>query len=131
VEVGGSDPFIVLEAGDVVAAARVAGRARNQNNGQSCVAAKRFVVAEPVADEFEELFAEAVAALRVGDPMERDTNVGPLARGDLVTELDRQVRDSVAKGASAAVGGGRVDRAGYYYQPTVLTGVTRDMPVFR
>jgi succinate-semialdehyde dehydrogenase / glutarate-semialdehyde dehydrogenase len=130
-ELGGSDPFIVLEDADVAAAARVACRARNQNNGQSCIAAKRFIVAETVADEFERLFVEAVAALRVGDPMERETNVGPLARGDLVTELERQVRESVALGATAAVGGGRVDGTGYYFQPTVLTGVTRDMPVFR
>ncbi|HEY7199853.1 MAG TPA: NAD-dependent succinate-semialdehyde dehydrogenase [Candidatus Dormibacteraeota bacterium] len=130
-ELGGSDPFIVLADADVAAAARVACRARNQNNGQSCIAAKRFIVAEAVADEFERLFGEAVAALRVGDPMERDTNVGPLARDDLVTELERQVRESVALGARAAVGGGRVDGAGYYFQPTVLTGVTRDMPVFR
>jgi succinate-semialdehyde dehydrogenase/glutarate-semialdehyde dehydrogenase len=130
-ELGGSDPFIVLEDADVPAAARVACRARNQNNGQSCIAAKRFVVVEEVADEFERRFAEAVGALKVGDPMERDTNVGPLARGDLVTELERQVEESVALGARAAVGGGRIARTGYYFHPTVLTGVTSDMPVFR
>jgi len=130
-ELGGSDPFIVLEDADVPAAARVACRARNQNNGQSCIAAKRFIVVEEVADEFERHFGEAVAGLAVGDPMERATNVGPLARGDLVTELERQVRESVALGARAVVGGGRMDRRGYYFQPTVLTGVTRDMPVFR
>jgi acyl-CoA reductase-like NAD-dependent aldehyde dehydrogenase len=130
-ELGGSDPFIVLEDADVPAAARVACRARNQNNGQSCIAAKRFVVVAEVADEFERGFGEAVAALRVGDPMERETNVGPLARADLVTELERQVRESVALGARAPVGGGRLDRKGYYFQPTVLTGVRRDMPVFR
>jgi len=130
-ELGGSDPFVVLEDADVAAAARVACRARNQNNGQSCIAAKRFVVVEEVAGEFEDRFAAAVAALVVGDPMERATNVGPLARGDLVTELDRQVRESVAMGARASVGGARIDGPGYYFQPTVLTGVTRDMPVFR
>ncbi len=130
-ELGGSDPFIVLEDADVAAAARVACRARNQNNGQSCIAAKRFVVVDEVADEFEQRFGEAVAALSVGDPMERDTNVGPLARGDLVTALERQVRESLELGAGAAVGGGRIDRRGYYFQPTMLTGVTRDMPVFR
>ncbi|HXM58632.1 MAG TPA: aldehyde dehydrogenase family protein, partial [Candidatus Dormibacteraeota bacterium] len=130
-ELGGSDPFIVLDDADVPAAARVACRARNQNNGQSCIAAKRFIVAEAVADEFEQRFGEAVAALRVGDPMERDTNVGPLARRDLVTELERQVGESVAQGARAAVGGARIERTGYYFAPTVLTGVTRDMPVFR
>src|SRR5215471_15679783 len=130
-ELGGSDPFIVLEDADVAAAARVACRARNQNNGQSCIAAKRFVVVEEVADEFERRFAEAVAALKVGDPMERDTNVGPLARGDLVAELGRQVDESVAMGARAAVGGAPMERRGHYFEPTVLTGVTRAMPVFR
>jgi len=130
-ELGGSDPFIVLADADVAAAARVACRARNQNNGQSCIAAKRFVVANRVADEFERLFVEAVAALKVGDPMERDTNVGPLARADLVDELDRQVRESVAMGARVAVGGGRMDGTGYYFRPTVLTDVTQQMPVFK
>src|SRR5262249_50281095 len=106
-------------------------RARNQNNGQSCIAAKRFVVANRVADEFERLFVEAVAALKVGDPMERDTNVGPLARADLVDELDRQGREAVAMGARVAVGGGRMDGTGYYFRPTVLTDVTQQMPVFK
>ena len=130
-ELGGSDPFIVLEDADVAAAARVACRARNQNNGQSCIAAKRFIVVEQVADEFERLFVEAVAALRVGDPASRDTNVGPLAREDLVTALERQVTESVALGARPAVGGRRVAGTGYYFEPTVLTGVTREMPAFR
>ena len=130
-ELGGSDPFIVLADADVAAAARVACRARNQNNGQSCIAAKRFVVVEPVAQEFERRFVEAVADLKVGDPMERDTNLGPLARADLVAELERQVKESVAMGARVALGGGRLDGAGYYFQPTVLTDVTREMPVFR
>jgi succinate-semialdehyde dehydrogenase/glutarate-semialdehyde dehydrogenase len=130
-ELGGSDPFIVLEDADVAAAARVGCRARNQNNGESCIAAKRFIVVESVADEFERRFEEAVAALKVGDPMERDTNVGPLARADLVNQLERQVRESVKMGARPTVGGGRIGGAGYYFQPTVLTRVTRDMPVFR
>lgn len=130
-ELGGSDPFIVLEDADVAAAAQVACRARNQNNGQSCISAKRFIVVEAVADEFERRFAEAVAGLTTGDPMQRETNVGPLARGDLVEELERQVRESVARGARPAVGGGRIEGTGYYFQPTVLTGVTSDMPVFR
>jgi acyl-CoA reductase-like NAD-dependent aldehyde dehydrogenase len=130
-ELGGSDPFIVLEDADLEQAARVACRARNQNNGQSCIAAKRFIVAEPVADEFERRFCEAVAALKVGDPSSRDTDVGPLARADLVDDLERQVRQSVDMGARPAVEGGRLPGRGYYYKPTVLTGVTRDMPVFR
>src|SRR5215472_8783713 len=130
-ELGGSDPFIVLADADVAVAARVACRARNQNNGQSCIAAKRFVVVEPVAEEFERRFVEAVADLKVGDPMERDTNIGPLARADLVAGLERQVKESVALGARVALGGGRLDGAGYYFQPTVLTDVTRGMPVFQ
>jgi acyl-CoA reductase-like NAD-dependent aldehyde dehydrogenase len=129
-ELGGSDPFVVLADADVAAAARVACRARNQNNGQSCIAAKRFVVVDGVAEEFERRFVEAVAGLKVGDPMERDTNLGPLARADLVAELERQVKESVAMGARVALGGGRLDGAGYYFQPTVLTDVTREMPVF-
>ena len=130
-ELGGSDPFVVLADADVLAAARVACRARNQNNGQSCIAAKRFVVVESVADQFQHHFVEAVAGLKVGDPVERDTNVGPLARADLVDELERQVKESLAMSARAAVGGSRVDGTGYYFQPTVLTGVTPDMPVFK
>jgi succinate-semialdehyde dehydrogenase/glutarate-semialdehyde dehydrogenase len=130
-ELGGSDPFIVLEDADLEAAARVACRARNQNNGQSCIAAKRFIVAEAVAEEFERLFCEAVAALKVGDPTQRDVNVGPLAREDLVQDLEKQVTESVRMGARPAVGAERPEGPGYYFKPTVLTNVTRDMPVFR
>jgi succinate-semialdehyde dehydrogenase/glutarate-semialdehyde dehydrogenase len=130
-ELGGSDPFIVLEDADLEAAARVACRARNQNNGQSCIAAKRFIVAEPVAQEFERLFTEAVVALKVGDPEQRDTNIGPLARADLVDDLERQVGESMRMGATALVGGKRGAGPGYYFEPTVLTNVTPEMPVFR
>src|SRR5258707_36543 len=108
-ELGGSDPFIVLEDADVKTAATVACRARNQNNGQSCIAAKRFIVAEPVADEFEELFSKAVAALKVGDPTDRANQVGPLARPDLVDDLERQVKESIAKGAKVLAGGKRLN----------------------
>ena len=130
-ELGGSDPFLVLEDADLEAAVRVAVRARNQNNGQSCIAAKRFIVAEAVADEFEERFSAAVGALRVGDPMDRETQVGPLARPDLVDDLEALLRASVAQGARVAAGGGRRGGAGNYFEPTVVTGVTRTMPVFR
>ena len=130
-ELGGSDPFIVLEDADLEQAARVACRARNQNNGESCIAAKRFIVVEDVAEEFERRFCEAVAALKVGDPASRDTDVGPLARADLVEDLEKQVRESVRMGARPAVGGGRREGKGYFFEPTVLTGVTREMPVFR
>jgi succinate-semialdehyde dehydrogenase/glutarate-semialdehyde dehydrogenase len=129
-ELGGSDPFIVLEDADVKTAAAVACRARNQNNGQSCIAAKRFIVAEPIADEFEELFTKAVAALKVGNPMDRAHQVGPLARADLVDDLERQVKESVKKGAKVLTGGKRLDNGGYFFEPTVLTGVKPGMPVY-
>jgi succinate-semialdehyde dehydrogenase/glutarate-semialdehyde dehydrogenase len=130
-ELGGSDPFIVLADADVGAAATVACRARNQNNGQSCIAAKRFIVVEDVADEFEEKFAGAVGALKVGDPMDRGSQVGPLARPDLLDALERQVRESVAMGARVLTGGKRLDGSGNYFAPTVLAGVKPQMPVFR
>lgn len=130
-ELGGSDPFIVLADADLEAAAKVAVRARNQNNGQSCIAAKRFIVEEPVADEFTALFAKAVGALQVGDPMQRTTNIGPLARGDLRDALVRQVDSSVSRGAQAVVGGHALDRKGFFYEPTVLDGVQDTMAAFR
>jgi succinate-semialdehyde dehydrogenase/glutarate-semialdehyde dehydrogenase len=129
-ELGGSDPFIVLEDADVKTAATVACRARNQNNGQSCIAAKRFIVAEPVADEFEELFSKAVAALKVGDPTDRANQVGPLARPDLVDDLERQVKESISKGAKVLAGGKRLNNGGNFFEPTVLTGVKQGMPVY-
>jgi len=129
-ELGGSDPFVVLADADIEQAATVACRARNQNNGQSCIAAKRFIVEEPVADEFEKRFVAAVAALKVGNPMDRANQVGPLARRDLVDDLERQVKESVALGARSAVGGGRIDGDGYFFQPTVLTNVRAGMPVY-
>ncbi len=128
-ELGGSDPFIVLADADVAAAAATAVRARNQNTGQSCIAAKRFLVADGVADEFEERFAGAVASLRIGDPLDPATQVGPLARADLRDTLERQVDDSVRQGARVLVGGRRRPGRGYFYEPTVLTGVSDGMPV--
>ena len=129
-ELGGSDPFIVLEDADVKTAATVACRARNQNNGQSCIAAKRFIVAEPIADEFEELFSKAVAALKVGDPTDRANQVGPLARPDLVDDLERQVKESISKGAKVLAGGKRLNNGGNFFEPTVLAGVKPGMPVY-
>jgi len=129
-ELGGSDPFIVLADADLNAAATVACRARNQNNGQSCIAAKRFIVEEAVADEFEQRFAAAVAALKVGDPMDRGNQVGPLARGDLVDDLERQVGESLRLGARALTGGKRIKGDGYFFEPTVLTNVRPGMPAY-
>jgi succinate-semialdehyde dehydrogenase/glutarate-semialdehyde dehydrogenase len=130
-ELGGSDPFIVLADADLKGAAATAVRARNQNNGQSCIAAKRFIVEEPVADQFTETFAKAVKALSVGDPLDRATNVGPLARDDLRSTLVDQVDRSLAGGAHVVVGGKPLDGRGYFYAPTVLDGVSESMPAFR
>ena len=129
-ELGGSDPFVVLADADIATAATVACRARNQNNGQSCIAAKRFIVEESVADDFEQRFAAAVAALKVGNPMDRANQVGPLAREDLVDELERQVNESTRLGARAVVGGSRIAGDGFYFQPTVLTNVRPGMPAY-
>jgi succinate-semialdehyde dehydrogenase/glutarate-semialdehyde dehydrogenase len=130
-ELGGSDPFIVLADADLDAATATAVRARNQNNGQSCISAKRFIVEEAIADQFTEKFAAAVQALRVGDPMQRETNVGPLARADLRDTLSEQVERSVSGGAHTVVGGRRLDGKGYFYAPTVLDGVESNMAAFR
>ncbi len=130
-ELGGSDPFIVLEDAHLEQAAQTAAQGRNQNAGQSCVAAKRFIVVEPVFEEFLRRFVEAVADMEVGDPADRTTQVGPLARRDLVEALDRQVRDSVSMGAKVALGGRPLNRKGFFYQPTILTEVGREMPVCR
>jgi len=129
-ELGGSDPFIVLADADIKVAATVACRARNQNNGQSCIAAKRFIVVESVADAFESLLSSAVGALKIGDPKDRGVQVGPLARADLVDDLERQVKESVRLGARPLTGGNRLDGAGYFFQPTVLTDVRPGMPVY-
>jgi acyl-CoA reductase-like NAD-dependent aldehyde dehydrogenase len=130
-ELGGSDPYIVLADADLDLAARVGAVARNQNNGQSCIAAKRFIVVDSVADAFEHKFVDAVSALKVGDPLDRSTNIGPLARNDLRDALDRQVQASVGQGARVALGGARGAGRGFFYQPTVLSGVTSDMVAFR
>ncbi len=129
-ELGGSDPFIVLADADIEAAATVGTRARNQNNGQSCIAAKRFLVEDDVLRDFEERFAKKVAALVVGDPLDPRTQVGPLARADLRETLERQVAASVKMGARVIAGGERWGDRGYYYKPTAVADVTRDMPVF-
>src|SRR5207245_9282527 len=130
-ELGGSDPFIILADADLDVAAATAVRARNQNNGQSCIAAKRFIVAEPVAADFERRFAKGVEDLGVGDPMDPKTQIGPLARRDLLDTLERQVDESVRAGARVLTGGERLSGKGYFFRPTVLTNVRRDMPAFR
>jgi succinate-semialdehyde dehydrogenase/glutarate-semialdehyde dehydrogenase len=130
-ELGGSDPYIVLADADIDVAAQVAVRARNQNNGQSCIAAKRFIVERRVAPEFEERFAKGIAALKIGDPLDPATQIGPLARGDLREALERQVNESVLMGARVVTGGQRWGDRGFFYTPTLLADVTPEMPVFR
>jgi len=130
-ELGGSDAFIVLEDADLDAAAQMAVRARYQNTGQSCIAAKRFIVVEPVADAFEQKFVEAAAKLRVGDPLDRETQVGPMARGDLRDALEKQVQESLKMGARAVLGGKPLARKGYFFEPSIVTNVTPEMPLFR
>jgi succinate-semialdehyde dehydrogenase/glutarate-semialdehyde dehydrogenase len=130
-ELGGSDPYIVLADADLGNAAKVGARARNQNTGQSCIAAKRFIAVEPIAGDFERRFAAEVEALRMGDPLDPRTQIGPLARADLRETLERQVRESVRMGARVLTGGERGTGKGWYYQPTVLADVTEEMPVFK
>ncbi|MEX0781220.1 MAG: NAD-dependent succinate-semialdehyde dehydrogenase [Dehalococcoidia bacterium] len=129
-ELGGSDPFIVLADADVEAAVATAVNARYQNAGQSCIAAKRFIVVDAIAEEFTARFVAAVERLRVGDPVDPATEVGPLAREDLREGVEDQVKRSVAQGALVLTGGHRVERPGYYYAPTVVANVTPSMPVF-
>ncbi len=129
-ELGGSDPFIVLEDADLDEAAQVAVTARFQNNGQSCIAAKRFIVVDSVAEAFEQKFVANTARLKVGDPLEYDTRIGPLARKDLQETLDQQVQQSIQQGAKVLIGGKAREGKGNFYEPTILTNVTPHMSVF-
>jgi succinate-semialdehyde dehydrogenase/glutarate-semialdehyde dehydrogenase len=129
-ELGGSDPFIVLSDADVAEAAKFAVKSRYINVGQSCVNAKRFIVEESVADEFVAEFIAGVSKLKIGDPLETDVNIGPMARANLRDTLHSQVTRSIAAGAKLKMGGAFVERPGFYYQPTVLDYVTPEMPAF-
>lgn len=126
-ELGGNNAFIVCEDADLEAAVEVGVKARMINSGQSCIASKRFILVDTIADEFTRRFLEAVRALRTGDPMEEETEIGPLAREDLAEELHRQVKESVEQGAEI-LAGGRRERA--FYEPTVLDGVVPGMSAF-
>src|SRR5437867_4611690 len=129
-ELGGSDPFVVLADADVAAAARTAADARLVNSGQSCIAAKRFIVVETVADPFIARFVEELRSRRVGDPLARDTQVGPQARVDLRDELHRQVEESIKRGARRLLGGEVPPGPGAFYPPTLLAAVDKGMPAF-
>lgn len=128
-ELGGSDPFIVMPSADLDAAATVAVKARISNNGQSCIAGKRFIVHTDIYDEFARLFVEKMNALVVGDPMHEATDVGPLATESGRDDLAELVDDAVAKGAEVLTGGGAPEGAGWFYSPTVLGGLTDDMRI--
>jgi succinate-semialdehyde dehydrogenase/glutarate-semialdehyde dehydrogenase len=130
-ELGGSDPFIVMPSADFDSAVETAVRARCINSGQSCIAAKRFLVADSIYDEFERRFVARMAAMRVGDPMIEDTEIGPLSSTAQLSELERQVATAVHAGARILTGGQRLPGSGNYFQPTVLTGVPRTTQVYR
>jgi succinate-semialdehyde dehydrogenase/glutarate-semialdehyde dehydrogenase len=129
-ELGGSDPFIVLADADVPSVAARAAEARCINGGQSCIAAKRFIVERAVADEFESAMIATMAAMKVGDPLDYATQVGPLARPDLLETLDRQVQRSLEQGAKLRLGGKRRAGKGFFYEPTVLTDVGPGIAAF-
>jgi acyl-CoA reductase-like NAD-dependent aldehyde dehydrogenase len=129
-ELGGSDAFIVCEDADIPKAVEAGIRGRFHNAGQVCLAAKRFILLEKIADRFEHLFLEAARSIRVGDPFDPATQMGPMARADLRDSLHKQVEGSVAKGARVLCGGKPVQGKGAFYTPTVLSGVTEGMPAF-
>lgn len=129
-ELGGSDPFVVMPSADLGAAAETAVRARTINNGQSCIAAKRFIVHEAVADEFERRFVAGLRSLRVGDPLDDAIDIGPLATPQIVRDLERQVRETVAAGARVLTGGGPLPGPGNFFAPTALADVPRGSPAF-
>jgi succinate-semialdehyde dehydrogenase/glutarate-semialdehyde dehydrogenase len=129
-ELGGSDPYLVLEDADLELAAAVSARGRLLNAGQSCIAAKRFIVVDKIRPRFEELFVKRMSAAKVGDPMSDDTEIGPLARHDLRDALHDQVERSIAKGARCLLGGKIPANRGAFYPPTVLTDVVKGMAAY-
>ena len=129
-ELGGSDPFIVMPSANLDAAVETAVQARVQNNGQSCIAAKRFIVAEAIADDFQHRFVTRMQNLKVGDPMDEKTELGPLATADGVKDLDVDVQKTIQMGAKVLTGGHRLKGAGNYYAPTVLTNVPKGSPAY-
>ena len=129
-ELGGSDPFIVMPSADLDAAVATGVQARVQNNGQSCIAAKRFIVAEPIADEFERRFVAKMEGLVVGDPFDEKTELGPLSTPDGVKDLDADVQKTIQAGAKVLTGGHPLKRPGNYYEPTVLTNIPKNSPAY-
>jgi len=130
-ELGGSDPFLVMPSASLGDAVATAVKARIVNNGQSCIAAKRFIVHEAIADEFEKRFVAAMKALKVGDPLDESTDIGPLATPQIVDDIEKQVRESVKAGAQLLTGGTRLGERGNFYAPTVLARIPPDAPAAR
>jgi len=130
-ELGGSDPFIVMPSANLQEAASTAVKARVINNGQSCIAAKRFIVHEKIANAFEEEFVERMQALKLGDPFDGKTDVGPLATPDAVKDIDNDVKKTLQAGARLLTGGKAVPGPGNFYEPTVLTDIPKDSPAYR
>jgi len=135
-ELGGSDPFIVMPSADFETAVTTAVKARTINNGQSCIAAKRFIIHQQIYDEFEKRFVQAMKELRVGDPLDEETDIGPLATEQILKDLEEQVRTSVAAGAKILTGGERLQlegelASGNFFEPTVLADIPKDSPAFR
>ncbi|MDZ8135464.1 MAG: NAD-dependent succinate-semialdehyde dehydrogenase [Nostoc sp. DedQUE04] len=129
-ELGGSDPFIVLESADLETAVVTATTARMLNNGQSCIAAKRFIVADAIADKFEKLLLEKFEALKVGDPMQPDTDLGPLATPGILQDLEQQVQRAISSGGKVLTGGHPLsDRPGNFYPPTIIIDIPTDTPI--
>jgi succinate-semialdehyde dehydrogenase/glutarate-semialdehyde dehydrogenase len=130
-ELGGSDPFIVMPSANLAEAVKIGVQARIVNNGQSCIAAKRFIIHRDIADDFEKRFVEAMNKLKIGDPLEETTDIGPLATPQIVTDIDKQVQRSVAAGARLLTGGKRVGQRGNFYAPTVLSNIPPQAPAAR
>jgi succinate-semialdehyde dehydrogenase/glutarate-semialdehyde dehydrogenase len=130
-ELGGSDPFIVMPTANLEEAVSTGVKARIGNNGQSCISAKRFILAQPIADKFERLFVQKMEALRIGDPLDESTELGPLATADGITSLDADVQKTIALGARVLTGAKRLERAGNFYAPTVLADIPLDSPAYR
>jgi succinate-semialdehyde dehydrogenase/glutarate-semialdehyde dehydrogenase len=129
-ELGGSDPFIVMPSADLQEAVTTAVKARTINNGQSCIAAKRFIIAADIYDEFERSFVAEMQALRVGDPLDEATDIGPLATEQILKDVDEQVKTSVAAGAHLLTGGKKLNRPGNFFPPTVLANIPHDSPAY-
>lgn len=129
-ELGGSDPFIVFADADIEQAAENAVKSRMQNTGQSCIAAKRFILVKEIADKFIDLFIAKIKGLKVGDPLDEATTIGPIAREDLLNDIQKQVDKSVEMGANVLLGGMRIEREGSYYEPTVISNLKKGMPVY-